>query len=145
MARDARLDFLARYPCTVLNDHGDMRLDLDPDDPRIPPLSRVRLWLGLPGCTVKVRRGARVLLGFEGGDPDKPFAELFQVGSVERLTVQADSITLDGNVNLGGQVGAQGVLTEQKPVTWVFTNPVIPGVPVTATAQLGGSGKVKAV
>lgn len=144
MARDARLDFLARYPCTVLNDHGDMRLDLDPDDPRIPPLSRVRLWLGLPGCTVKVRSGARVLLGFEGGDPDKPFAELFQIGSVERLVVQADTVTLDAEVNLGGAIGT-GVLTEGKPITWVFLNPVTPGVPVIATAQRGGSGKVKAV
>jgi hypothetical protein len=93
-----RMDYLAMYPATVLKDHGNHELDLQPDHPALPALVRVPLRLGLPGATIKVKSGARVLLGFDNGDPDKPACHLWQAGTLEYLQVRTGlglKLTLD--------------------------------------------------
>ncbi|PZA07755.1 MULTISPECIES: hypothetical protein [unclassified Meiothermus] len=76
ITRDGRIDYQALYPARVLVDHGDMTLDLEPDDAKLPLLVRVPLRVFLPGAYVKVRPGARTLLSFENGDPAQPAAHL---------------------------------------------------------------------
>ncbi|WP_337869852.1 hypothetical protein [Meiothermus sp.] len=146
LVEDGRIDTLALYPSRVLRDHGDMRLDLEPDRPDLPNLVRVPLRTMLPGVVVRVRRDARVLLGFENGDPSRPVATLFDGGALEALTIHAQtSITLQTpDLDLGAE-GGTGVLRLGQAITWVFAAPVTPGVPVQATAQAGGSSIVKAV
>ncbi|MCS7069102.1 MAG: hypothetical protein N2313_04595 [Meiothermus ruber] len=98
LTREARIDYLALYPARVLQDHGDMRLDLEPDDPRLPLLVRIPLRVFLPGAYVKVQPGSRVLLGFEGADPAKPVAYLWEAGGtvvVEVTTVAGRKVRLD--------------------------------------------------
>lgn len=98
LTRPRALDYLALYPATVLKDHGDMHLDLRPDDERLPPLVRVPLRLFLPGAYVRVREGARVLLGFEGANPERPVAYLWEAGStvvVEIRTARGARVRLD--------------------------------------------------
>lgn len=80
-----RVDFFAAYPCTVLKDWGDHTVDVQPDSPHLPKMERLPLDHGLPGLSVKVKKGARVLLVFSGGDPRMPRCRLFESGSLERL------------------------------------------------------------
>jgi hypothetical protein len=90
-----RLDYHALYPCTVMRQAADGTLDLVPDDARVrgSGCQGIRIRHGLPGfeCTVPV--STRVLLGFEAGDPKRPYAMAWDVGSV--TTVTFDSGTED--------------------------------------------------
>jgi hypothetical protein len=76
------------YACSVQGQDGAGLLDLLPDDAAVmgTGLSKVRIRHGLPGFTVKVPTGARVLLGFDNGDPQKPYAALWEQGSVTSIT-----------------------------------------------------------
>lgn len=69
-----KLDYLALYPATVHSQDGDGNLQVFPDDQRIPGIVGVPIRRPFPGSEVSVSSGARVLLGFEGGDPSKPYA-----------------------------------------------------------------------
>lgn len=80
--------YLRNYEATVERDHGDNHLDLRPDDARVAGtgLSRVPIRHGLPGVSVRVVVGSRVLLGFEGGDPQRPYASCWAPGSIESVS-----------------------------------------------------------
>lgn len=85
-----RLDPLALYPATVAAQGDDGSVDLRPDDARWGQgLAAVPVRHGLPGVTVRVRVGARVLLGFEAGDVRRPYCSLWEPGSLEALTIEA--------------------------------------------------------
>jgi hypothetical protein len=82
-----RIDFLASYPARVVAQNADGSLELIPDDARFPAVSRVPIRYGLPGVKATVAPGARVLLGFAGGDPAKPQAELWESATLLKLEV----------------------------------------------------------
>jgi hypothetical protein len=73
-----RIDYLALYPCRVAAQNADGTLELQPDSNSLPSLSKVPVRLGVPGVAVKVAAGSRVLLGFEGGNPQRPAAFLWE-------------------------------------------------------------------
>jgi hypothetical protein len=142
----AHLDYFALYPSKLVSQNSDRTLELKPDDNRLPGLSKVPIRFGIPGVTVKVASGARVLLGFEGGDPGAPVATLWESGSVTELTIDATS---DIKVNGGSAAVARegdsvhaGFLTGKAgttPVVFTYT-PYDPNSPPdpTATALSGG-------
>lgn len=80
--------YLASYPSEVQGQADDGLLELLPDDERVrgTGLSRVPIRHGLPGVTVRVPVGARVLLAFEGGDPRRPIATLWEEVSIESIS-----------------------------------------------------------
>ena len=82
-----RLDHLALYPAVVVQQRADGTLDLVPEDARVPSCQGVPIRLGLPGVTVAVPAGGRVLLGYENGDPSRPVATLWESGTVTRITI----------------------------------------------------------
>lgn len=89
----SRVDYLAFYAAKVNAQNADGTLELTPDLPKIPPMSQVPIRHGLPGLAVKVASGARVLLAFENGDPTRPVATLWEVGSINEIylgTAQAN-------------------------------------------------------
>lgn len=88
-----RVDWYAWYPARVLAQGSDGLLELKPDNPRIPGLSKVPLRLGLPGTRVNVLSGARVLVGFEGGEPSRPVAALWERPSCAEIALDP-SLTL---------------------------------------------------
>jgi len=93
----ARWDHLALYPCTVDAQAGDGTLDLRPDDAVMSGsgLSGIPLKTGLPGWEVSVSSGTRVLLGFEGGDPSRPYAALWEHdGDVDELAFDGGSLSV---------------------------------------------------
>ena len=83
-----RMDYLALYPCKVVSQGADDTLELQPDDARIPGLSKVPIRHGLPGVKVKVNSGARILLGFENGDPRQPYAALWTMNGADLQEIQ---------------------------------------------------------
>jgi hypothetical protein len=142
----AHIDYFALYPAKLVSQNDDGTLELKPDDSRLPGLSKVPIRYGIPGVTVKVASGARVLVGFEGGDPAAPVATLWESGSVTELTIDATS---DIKVNGGSAAVARegdsvhaGFLTGKAgttPVVFTYT-PYDPNSPPdpTATALSGG-------
>ncbi len=84
-----RLDYLALYSARVVAQAADGSLDVQPDDARLPGMTGVPMRLFVPGATVRVGGGARVLVGFEQGDPARPVAHLWESGALARLRVDA--------------------------------------------------------
>lgn len=80
--------YFKQWPCTVQGQEGDGPLDLLPDDAEIAGpggLQGVPIRHGLPGITVEVETGARVLLGFEAGDPSRPYAALWENATIKAI------------------------------------------------------------
>jgi len=104
----SRLDYLARYPARVVAQNGN-RVDLKPDDQRVPGVAGVPISVGIPGTTVEVVPGARVLLAFEGGDPTKPIAEIWEHGTpfvlafdaMTEVVIDAPQVKLGKNAVFG--------------------------------------------
>jgi len=101
------LEYLAPHDATVVAQMGDGSLDLRLDDPKMPGLSGVPIWLGLPGVRVEVSKGARVKVGFASGDPGKPFAGLWAtdaafvrivVGGGSKAVARVDDSTDSGTL-----------------------------------------------
>lgn len=91
-----RLDYLALYTAKVIQQKtGTNLFDLAPDDSRLPPMGSVPMRLGIPGATISVRDGETVLVGFENGDPSRPYCALFDgTEHVFRLTLIADTVEI---------------------------------------------------
>jgi len=90
-AETRRVDYHAFYPATVLSQDGaGGPLDLRPDSADLPPPQAVPLRT-LPGVKLTIPAGTRVLLGYEGGDPARPFAMLAEFADVTRLAVNGSS------------------------------------------------------
>lgn len=132
----ADLPHHAKYRSRVVSQLADGSLEAVPDDATIPGESSVPIRTGLPGVTLKVPAGTRVQIGFEGGDPSKPVAELWAEGMADEVTLEAgQSITfkatgtLDGTIELeaSGQPAGEHVLTVEQLVNiliWFF-DPVL--------------------
>lgn len=132
--------YLRSFECTVEIDHGDNTLDLLPDDARVrgTGLSRVPIRHGLPGVTVRVATGSRVLLGFVEGDPRKPFASLWQPGSIEE-------VSFDGGQASVARVGDIVVCTWPASLafTGALTGPVSGTIAGTLTIGTQSSGTIQ--
>lgn len=111
--------FHALYPCTVEAQAADGALDLTPDDDAIrgTGLQAVPIRHGLPGVTVKVKQGARLLVGFETGDPTRPFAALWEPGAIEEISI-------DGGTKPVCREGDSGTCFWPPSVPVVGTTPV---------------------
>lgn len=139
-SRLSRTDYHAHYPARVEGQNADGSLELKPDDTKLPGMGNVPIRLGVPGITVKVKTGARVLVGFEGGDPKAPIATLWGLAEVaEFLGVATTSMKLDTPDLTLGTAGAlpvarQGemVMVGSPTMTVSFVTPagVQPGMPL---------------
>lgn len=81
--------YLGQYTAVVQRQAADGTLDLLPDDARLRGngLSGVPIRHGLPGVEVEVPAGVRVLLGFDNGNPQSPFASLWHSGQVTAVRI----------------------------------------------------------
>jgi len=82
-----------------------LRVGVVPDDPRLPPMDAVVLRTGVPGVTVQVAAGAHLRIGWDDGDPTRPFACLWDGpgsiggadaggGAVRRVILAASMVEL---------------------------------------------------
>lgn len=125
------VDYFALYPCKVVKQRADYTLDLKPDSARVAAPVQVPIRT-IPGIRVKVNPGDRVLLGFEGGSPSAPYAQLFEYGgSVVKIEIDAQEIVLNG--------GVKKVARDTDPVSIGVLTGVVPlptptpGTPVVFT------------
>lgn len=98
-ATEASRAYAQWYPARVVRQAEDGSLELYPDDPKIRGngLTHVPLRHGLPGCSVKLKSDARVLLFFEQGDPKMPAAALFPgEAGVDVIRLHAGTLELGG-------------------------------------------------
>jgi hypothetical protein len=91
--------FLGLYTAQVVRQAADGTLDLLPDDDRLRAQGRQAIPIrhGLPGVTVEVPAGERVLLGFDAGDPSKPYAALWHEGQATKIVFGTMTIEAAGN------------------------------------------------
>ena len=94
-----RVDYFALYPAKVVSQNADRTLELKPESSKLPQMSKVPIRLGIPGASVRVSAGARVLVGFENGDPKRPYAGLWDTASLVELVI-------DGGSNAVARVGS---------------------------------------
>lgn len=121
------------YPSTVLAQAADGTVDVLPDDEAVRGdggLQGVKLRHGQAGFTQKVPAGARVLLGFEAGDPRKPYVALWEPGSVTE-TVYDNGTQAVARVGDLTQAGGVGTVVTFSPIP-----PAAPGPMTTGVAYL---------
>jgi hypothetical protein len=108
-AASPRSEYGCLYLGRVVAQSADLRIvDVVPDDQRLPTMGGIEL-RGEPGDTVDLRdpvtgsvpEGVSVLVGWENGDPSKPFSCLWRGGVPQRRTLSAEVL------NLGGDEGAE--------------------------------------
>ena len=83
-----RIDYYALYRARVSSQSADKtRVGVVPDDARIPAVDDCPIRHGAPGMRVAVdiEAGAHVLLGWENGDPKKPYVALWERGATLTL------------------------------------------------------------
>lgn len=87
-----RVDWMAWYAAKVVSQNADGTLELAPDEPRVPGLSKVPIRLGVPGVSVKVAPGSRVLVGFENGDPRRPVASIWEKSTLLEVSLEPTTL-----------------------------------------------------
>ena len=108
------IDYFAYYRAQVAAQASDgSTVDVIPDDTRLPHCSGIALRLGLPGVTVTVEPGCYVMLGWDGGNPARPYATLWDLGgTMIKLNIEA---TTSVNVTVGACTfdmnGMSGIMT----------------------------------
>lgn len=151
----SRVDYLAIYRARVVSQNEDGTLELRPDDPRVPPASRVPIHYGVPGVRATVAAGAFVDLGFQGGSPEAPIAELWESASVTTITIEttAQVLVKSPRVILGdegdarpiarvgdpvvGLLSAGSTIVGTSPVVGAFTAVIAPASPIYGIIQSG--------
>ncbi len=105
-------------------------VDLQPEDPRVVGHKSVPVLIGIPGAVAVVESGTVMLIGWQKGDPTKPYAIpcyeqgagvtslKFTVGSMS-IEFKSNKITVDGGttldlkgttINMTGDVKVSGTL-----------------------------------
>lgn len=98
------IDYLGLYRAKVVSQSADkLYVDVQADAEHVGGVPNVRLWLGLPGCTVEIQQGAYVRIGWLGGDPRFPYVEGFEQGE----TAVNLTLTVSSKVRLGGATGTE--------------------------------------
>lgn len=100
------IDYFALYDAKLVSQSADnATVDLHPTDSRLPGMTKVPLRHGIPGLTVQVAPGATLRLGWDNGDPSKPYACLWNGG--ETVISEVISATL---LKLGASAAADAVV-----------------------------------
>lgn len=96
----ADIDYFALYFASVVSQNGSV-CDVIFSDQRLAGMSNVAIRSGIPGHTFQVTPGCNILVGWEDGNPSKPYAALWGGGeSVLSETIGVASGI--GQLNLGG-------------------------------------------
>lgn len=153
-----RIDYSRMYTAVVSKQNGDGSLQLLVDNEKIRGTghNNVPLRLGLPGMSAQLLVGARVRVGFEDGDPSKPFAALFDTDAAfvsisfakgtQAMARQGDLVQSGGpgtTVTFAPLPGSPAIVTSGSP--YLISFDVIPPTPILAASLFGSiaSGQIK--
>lgn len=132
--------YFGRYPSKVAKQNDNGTLELVPEDVKVPGLSEVPIRLGLPGASVRVAAGSRVLLGFEGGRPSQPFAELWDISTCTELKLNGTTIILNGGTAKVARVGDTISATIPPGAVDVGGFPSVAPITLSGTITSGADG-----
>lgn len=123
---DGDLRFARLYPAAVARVHGDGTLDVIPDDPTMRGQGhRVEQTHGVPGWVGDPEVGDRVLLGFDGADPTKPYA----IGARKRTATKAVFNEGDKAIaRVGDTVSLGSIVAIQSVAPMSIGAPAVPAV-----------------
>ena len=95
-AQDPMGAYARMYRAKVVAQSDDAdQVDVRPDDSLLPDMAAIPLRHGIPGLRVQVALGSYLLVGWDNGRPDKPFAALWGPGvHVVKVSFVADQIKL---------------------------------------------------
>ncbi len=128
-------DRYAQYFCKVVSQNSDGTLELKPDSPKLSGFSKVPIKLGIPGVKVKVKPGARVALGWDGADPSKPIATVWDAEALDEITITAKTkVTIDAPM-----IVCQNGRPIARVGDRVFGVSTPPGTPFIATIATGNA------
>ena len=138
-----RVDYFAFYPATVTNQAADGTLEVLPDDQQIRGggMASVPVRYGLPGFRAEVPDGARCMVGFDAGDPKRPYVATWMEDSLGGGSDVVDLLEFDGGSKSVARVDDEtigGYLVQEPAGGAVYYAPDIGGIPGTY-AQLPGS------
>lgn len=105
------LPYLAVVQARVLQDHGDHTVDLEPLDRTLPLMTRVPYEIPFAGARTKVKEGAILLVGFEGGDMTRRHALAFRSGALEYLRIECGACVIECD-SQNGRVVIRGTTVE---------------------------------
>ncbi len=145
------LDFLARYPGRVAAQSSDLtrvdvQLDIDVEgsDRRMPSPSNISIRLGLPGVLVGIQTGCRVLVGWEQGDPDKPYIADWELGAtLTSMAIAGGTLQSARRTDPieGGSISASSILAMGVTTVTVFWIPTAaPSIPVPVLIMTFAAG-----
>jgi hypothetical protein len=138
------VDYLALYLARVVKQNDDGSLELEPDDRRIPGLSKVPIAYGIPGLTAKVASGSRVALAFASGNPAAPVATVWESSSLQEIKITAAQkveVAVEASGTASIAVGAGGTATIEAGAAGTVSLKVGVG----GSVKLGGDGAAMAV
>jgi hypothetical protein len=120
--------FLGLFPARVVKQNDDHTLELVLDDDIAPGLSNVPMRTFAPSVQMKVAPDSRCAVTFEGGDPQRPVATLFELGSLMELALTATGkLTINAPRVLLGDgampVALEGSATKGHSHTFLLTAP----------------------
>ena len=135
-----RTDYHAQYVARVVSQSADGTLSVVPDNDKMPPMTEVPIRYGVPGVSAKVESGARVLIGFEGGDRRRPIATVWESAALTELRIVSKTkVVVDcPDVSIGDESGAP-IARVGDPIDIVFD------VSAVSTALASGTGILVAV
>ena len=146
---EAGYPFAKTYAGIVTSQNGDGTVEVKIDDGKdVHSQSRVPLRHGLPGVTkLELEARAEVVLGFDDGDPQKPYAALpLKGGRLLHLTVDADVVEVGGTDPVamypGLEIWATQVTAALTAVSALTASPgpvISPGSPVPPVSPLSAA------
>lgn len=116
-----RTDYHAQHVARVVSQDSAGLLSVVPDNKRLPAMVGVPIRYGVPGISAKVESGARVLVGFEGGDRRFPIATVWESAALTELRITAKTkVVVDcPDIRIGDEDGAP-VARVGDPVDVIF-------------------------
>lgn len=134
-------DFFAMYPGTM-KAQDRQKFDIQPDDDRIPTLAGISILNGLPSFESTVATGARMLVGWGGGDPRSPYCALWGGGeTTSAMTIKVGTLTIVADMI---KLGAADLDQDPANTPVVLGKYIDPFTGATAFALGGCSGSVLA-
>lgn len=96
------------YRAKVVKQHANRkRVDVEPEDELLPDMSNIPLKVGVPGLDPALVPGHMVLVGWENGRPDRPYATAWDAGVGVSGTTPAALAFMGDLIELGGRVSAE--------------------------------------
>lgn len=151
------IDYSRKYSARVAAQNSDGTLQVVPDDERLrgSGLDRVKIQTGFPG-TIQAEAGSRCLIGFDGGDPSKPYAEGWDGRNVTEMSLadgtlpagrQGDMVISGGPSTFvifqGLAAPPNGAVAVGVPYNVLWWTPPNPPVPFLSGVVSSGNPKVK--